>query len=184
MKTRGIRSGVLLTLSSEDEIETIADRLLGNRDVFVSNIIIEIADKLPWELVTIAARTIGEIGGTVTEVRPAGSSAQPRGETQIVARTIRSGGKVESTGSIVVLGDVNSGAELMAVDDIIVLGTLRGLAHAGANGNENALIWAQEIRSPQLRIGAAVAQAAGPDAGGGPEVAHLREGNIVIRPWT
>jgi septum site-determining protein MinC len=83
----------------------------------------------------------------------------------------------------VILGDVNAGAEILAADDIIVIGTLRGLAHAGANGNDKAVVWAQRIRSPQLRIGHAVAQADGGGAAEGPEVAHLVDGQIVVRPW-
>ena len=70
-------------------------------------------------------------------------------------------------------------------DLIIVVGVLRGLAHAGAGGNEKAVIWAERILSPQLRIGGALAQAGGDDAAAvaGPEVAHLKGGAIVIRPW-
>jgi septum site-determining protein MinC len=110
---------------------------------------------------------------------------QARGETVIIGRTVRSGGHVESSGSVVVLGDVNAGAEIMANDDIIVLGTLRGVAHAGVGGNEKAVVWAQRILAPQLRIGNALAQA-GESEGrtAGPEVAHLRDGQIVLRPWS
>ena len=55
-------------------------------------------------------------------------------------------------GSIVVLGDVNSGAEVIAGDNIVVLGNLRGLAHAGAKGNKEAIIAAASIESAQIRI--------------------------------
>lgn len=65
---------------------------------------------------------------------------------------IRSGQKLEFDGSIVVLGDVNSGAEVIAGDNIVVLGILRGLAHAGAKGNMKAIIASQKIECPQLRI--------------------------------
>lgn len=184
MKTRGIRGGILLSLSLEDNTDQLEETLRSQHDLFTSKVILEVADKLPWTLLQRAVAVVEESGGTVTEVRPAGGGVTPRGETKIISRTIRSGGKVESTGSILVIGDVNSGAELVAVDDIIVLGTLRGVAHAGAGGNEHAFIWAQEIRSPQLRIGVALAQAGSGAAANGPEVAHLRDGNIVLRPWT
>ena len=55
-------------------------------------------------------------------------------------------------GSIVVLGDVNRGAEVIAGDNIVVLGNLRGLAHAGAKGNKKAMIASHKIEAPQLRI--------------------------------
>lgn len=73
-------------------------------------------------------------------------------ETYFFKGGIRSGQKLEFDGSIVVLGDVNSGAEVIAGDNIVVLGTLRGLAHAGAKGNKKAIIASQKIECPQLRI--------------------------------
>lgn len=185
MKTRGVRGGVLLTIEAGDTQEGVSEGLHSNRDAFTGKVMIEVADRLQWPVVEQAVSTITELGGSVTELRPAGAQLAPRGETKIIGRTIRSGGKVESTGSIVVIGDVNSGAELIAVDDIIVLGTLRGVAHAGAAGNAKAVIWAQQIRSPQLRIGAALAQAdGGSSSTDGPEVAQLQDGNIVLKPWT
>ena len=55
-------------------------------------------------------------------------------------------------GSLVVLGDVNSGAEVIAGENIVVLGDLRGLAHAGAKGNKKAIIATHKIDCPQIRI--------------------------------
>lgn len=60
--------------------------------------------------------------------------------------------KLEHEGSIVVLGDVNPGAEVIAGENIAVVGNLRGVAHAGAKGNKKAIISAVKIESPQLRI--------------------------------
>ena len=73
-------------------------------------------------------------------------------ETKFYKGNMRSGKKVEFEGSVVVLGDVNGGAEVIAGENIVVLGVLRGLAHAGAKGNKKGLIAAHRIESPQLRI--------------------------------
>ena len=73
-------------------------------------------------------------------------------ETKFHRGSLRSGQKMEVEGSIVILGDVNSGAEIMATDNIVVLGTLRGLAHAGAKGNKQAIISAGILDAVQLRI--------------------------------
>lgn len=73
-------------------------------------------------------------------------------ETQFHRGAVRSGQKVEYEGSLVILGDVNDGAEIIAGENIIVLGVLRGLAHAGAKGNKEAIIAASAIEAPQLRI--------------------------------
>ena len=73
-------------------------------------------------------------------------------ETKFYKGALRSGQKIEFEGSIVVLGDVNSGAEVMASENIVILGDLRGLAHAGAKGNTKAIIAANSIECPQIRI--------------------------------
>ena len=65
---------------------------------------------------------------------------------------MRSGQKIESEGSLIIIGDVNSGAEVIASDNIIVLGSLRGLAHAGAKGNKQAIIAAGLVDTVQIRI--------------------------------
>ncbi len=73
-------------------------------------------------------------------------------ETKFHKGSLRSGQKMESEGSLVILGDVNSGAEVMASDNIVVLGALRGLAHAGAKGNKQAIISAGLLDTVQIRI--------------------------------
>ncbi len=73
-------------------------------------------------------------------------------ETKFHRGSLRSGQKMETEGSLVILGDVNSGAEVMASDNIVVLGALRGLAHAGAKGNKQAIISAGLLDTVQIRI--------------------------------
>ena len=73
-------------------------------------------------------------------------------ETKFHRGSLRSGQRIEEDGSIVILGDVNSGAEVIASDNIIVLGTLRGLAHAGAKGNRQAIIGTGRLDAAQIRI--------------------------------
>lgn len=73
-------------------------------------------------------------------------------ETKFHKGSLRSGQKMEVDGSIVILGDVNSGAEVIASDNIVVLGALRGLAHAGAKGNKQAIIAAGLLEAVQIRI--------------------------------
>ena len=73
-------------------------------------------------------------------------------ETKFHRGSLRSGQKIEFEGSLVILGDVNAGAEVLAGENIIVLGILRGVAHAGAKGNKEAIIAAASIESAQVRI--------------------------------
>ena len=73
-------------------------------------------------------------------------------ETKFHKGSLRSGQRIEFEGSLVIIGDVNAGAEVIAGENIVVLGILRGLAHAGAKGNKDAVIEASEIEAVQIRI--------------------------------
>lgn len=73
-------------------------------------------------------------------------------ETKFYKGSLRSGQKIEYEGSLVILGDLNGGAEAIAGENIVVLGVLRGLAHAGAKGNKKAIIATNGIDCPQIRI--------------------------------
>ncbi|MEM7727474.1 MAG: septum site-determining protein MinC [Cyanobacteria bacterium P01_A01_bin.45] len=73
--------------------------------------------------------------------------------------TVRSGVDIRHSGSITILGDVNPGGSIIADGDILVWGRLRGLAHAGANGNRQCLIMALQMEPTQIRIADAVARA-------------------------
>lgn len=92
-------------------------------------------------------RTLGLHGITKTYNKEIATS-----ETKFHRGSVRSGQKIEYEGSLVILGDVNDGAEIIAGENIVILGILRGLAHAGAKGNKDAMIAASSIEAPQLRI--------------------------------
>lgn len=73
--------------------------------------------------------------------------------TLYVQRTLRSGQSLKSDGNIVIIGDVNPGAEIIAKGDITVWGVLGGIAHAGSDGNSYSRIRALKLHAIQLRIG-------------------------------
>ncbi|MCS6998835.1 MAG: septum site-determining protein MinC [Aquificaceae bacterium] len=100
----------------------------------------------------------------------------------IVQKHLRSGQKVEHNGDILVLGDVNKDAQVIATGNIIVMGKLRGVAIAGALGDEGAVVVALEMEPQQIRIGRKVAIK---DEGertspGYPELARVENGNIIL----
>ncbi len=98
--------------------------------------------------------------------------------------TLRGGQVLHHTGNIVVVGDVNPGAELVATGDIVVFGRLRGIAHAGAGGDESARIYALDLAATQLRIATFIAteQENKPRLTATPEAALARDGGIVVLP--
>ena len=73
-------------------------------------------------------------------------------DTMFYKGALRSGQKLEYEGSVVLMGDLNGGAEIIAGENIAVVGTIRGVAHAGAKGNKKAVIKGASIECPQLRI--------------------------------
>ena len=109
------------------------------RDVITNEINVEVTFDSPT--------TLGLHSITRSYKKDVGTS-----ETTFHKGSLRSGQKLEVEGSVVIIGDVNSGAEVIAADNIAVIGTLRGLAHAGAKGNKKAIIAAHRIECPQLRI--------------------------------
>ncbi len=112
-------------------------------------------------------------------------------DARIVYGTLRSGQKIETEHSIVVFGDVNSGAEVIAGGDVVILGTLRGIAHAGAYDESGGgrVIFSLNLRPTQLRIGLVISRGSGAEdaestpRGGLPEVARVDGNMIVVEPY-
>jgi septum site-determining protein MinC len=98
--------------------------------------------------------------------------------------TMRGGQALHHPGNVVVVGDVNPGAEIVASGDVLVFGRLAGVAHAGAQGDENARVYALDLEATQLRIATFIAadSESSPPARAVPEVALVRAGRIVIVP--
>jgi septum site-determining protein MinC len=101
----------------------------------------------------------------------------------MIHRTMRSGFKVAYQGHVVVIGDVNPGAEIIASGSIVVWGHLRGTVHAGAEGDEAAVICALDLSPMQLRIGSHVAVSPPQSGKPQPEIASVKENQIIAEPW-
>ena len=99
-----------------------------------------------------------------------------------VSHTLRSGQRVECAGDVVVLGDVNDGAEVIAGGSIAVMGTLRGLVHAGATGRSDVVVAAVALVPKQLRISGKIAVFSQDKETSVPEIAEYKEGSIMVRP--
>jgi|LSQX01.1.fsa_nt_gb septum site-determining protein MinC len=103
----------------------------------------------------------------------------------LIKRTLRSGQSISFDGNVIIRGDVNPGAMVVSTGDIIVLGALRGVAHAGATGDEDAVVIAFRLEPTQLRIAGVISRA--PDGQGPrpavPEIARVRDDVIVIEEY-
>lgn len=107
--------------------------------------------------------------------------------TKFINRTIRSGQAIDYQGSIVVIGDVNPGAILKATGHIIILGTFRGVAQAGINGNDEAIVAAYRLEPTQLRISDKIARSPDKEIDDDllslPEIAKIIDGELIIEPY-
>jgi septum site-determining protein MinC len=135
------------------------------------------ADEGPTELVRDAAAE-----DDTPDEEPGGT-----GKVLTIDGTVRSGAVVRFGGDIQVFGDVNPGAQLIASGNVLVFGALKGLAHAGARGDDRAVILAFDMRPTQLRIGKVIQlPAQSPEHLGrhvAPEIAWMSNGSIVIEPY-
>lgn len=106
-------------------------------------------------------------------------------DAMIVHATLRSGQKIETENSIVLVGDVNYGAEIVAGGDVIVLGILRGVVHAGAydeNGG-GRFIFSLDLQPTQLRIGSVISRGTELKKGKGVEIAYVDGSAIVVEQY-
>jgi septum site-determining protein MinC len=105
-------------------------------------------------------------------------------DTLFIRRTVRSGQAIHHHSNVVVLGDVNPGAEIVAGGDIIVWGVLRGMVHAGYPDNEQSVVCSLYLSPVQLRIAHLLSRPPeGFEAQARPEVAMIRQGQIVVETW-
>ena len=133
---------------------------------------------LLWEAVQGTAEMAAD---EQSAIQRKGDSCTP--QTLIVEKTLRGGQKIVTEHSVVVFGDVNPGAEIIAGGDIIVFGACRGIAHAGAYGNRQATIKADRLLASQLRIADVISRS--PDQLNDPEqpeTARIVAGIVTIEP--
>ncbi len=174
---------------------------LGNRDISAEEVA-QLAAKLQdWGVVLRAIGTdnrasrgaIRDAGlrsvPSTTAQAPAPAEAHARGggavapDALFVARTVRSGQSIRHHSHVTILGDLNPGAEVVAAGDVLVWGRLRGVVHAGAMGEEKAIVCALDLSPTQLRIAGLAARSPEGGSSAGPEVAHIDQGRIIVEPW-
>ena len=134
----------------------------------------------PGLLAALAAVLVAAGGGDAA----AAPADEPPPGPRLVFGPVRSGRIVDHVGHLIVIGDVNPGAEVRAEGSIIVLGRLRGVAHA-AIGRDAGCIIALSLQPQQLRIGRMVARAGDADRpGGGAEIAYATGETIVVERFS
>jgi septum site-determining protein MinC len=161
------------------------------------NDLVDLRDRLSERNVTLWA-VIGESPTTEHTSQLLGLAtriSKPRPEEQkrdvvtddtalFINKTLRSGKRIEFPGHVVVMGDVNAGAEIIADGNVIVWGRVRGMIHAGAKGDRSATICALDLSATQLRIASEVSAMLKPQKDPKPEIASINsEGHLQAELW-
>lgn len=144
-----------------------------------------------WEIQHTPGWEAGDASRDTDEVHEEPPREPRRGnEALIIKNTCRSGEVIRYPGDVVVFGDVNPGAVIIADGDIIVLGALRGMAQAGAGDDPKATILALNLESKRLQIGQHAGEAPRDskrhrhgNRSPGPQIAYLRRGSVFVAPF-
>jgi len=205
MEFRGTKSGIVLRAHVGADINGFVNRLkqrLSKSKGFFSGSAVKAQfedEEISVDGVRLIAEALQECGLELDSISTGAGSrniagcttgssliAPEEGQSILIKRTLRSGQRVDFSGNVVVLGDVNPGAEVVAGGDVIVMGSLRGLAHAGAYGDTSAVVVAFRLSPTQLRIADRISRA--PDSTitdpGHPEVARVSGDAIVIEAFS
>jgi len=121
--------------------------------------------------------------GSVATRKKQINSISEKKSLRIINKTLRNGQRIEYDGDVMIFGDVNPGAYVIASGNIIVMGVLRGVVHAGARGDESTVVIALKLNAQQLRIGNYItrapddAEVESPDK---TEKAYVKDNQILI----
>lgn len=143
-----------------------------------------LATRLPGSQTDLDGKAFEPPAARPPEPTPAPAVSESSNQGGILIKeTLRSGRSIEHEGHVVIIGDVNPGAQIVAGGDVVVWGKLRGLVHAGALGDHSAVICALELIPTQLRIADQIAIAPDRRRQPIPEMAAIRNGQIVAEAW-
>lgn len=145
-----------------------------------------------WAVISESATTenTAQLLGLATRIsKPRPEETRPVHEVSsdtalFISRTVRSGTRIEYPGNIVIVGDVNPGAEIVAEGSVIVWGRVRGMIHAGAKGDLSVCICALDLSANQLRIADKASAMLKPQKDPKPEIATINsEGHLQAEIW-
>jgi septum site-determining protein MinC len=165
---RGTKEGLILFLDDEcsfsELVSELEEKLSSNYPQISEGPAVHVkvsvgnrflSDEHKTQLITIISEqrklVINQIESNVI-TKQQGEQLQKEAQTATVLKAVRSGQVLEVQGNLLLLGDVNPGGTVIATGNIYIMGVLRGIAHAGSEGNKEAIISAAKMEPSQLRI--------------------------------
>lgn len=186
---KGFNNNLVFVLTEgcyQDYIDFLNDKFESNRQLFKGSQVIfkgEGLIGLTTDELSSLQKLCLDYGMVLNNTDPITKERIPQKDI-IIRKTVRSGQKLHSEGSLVIWGDVHESAEITASEDIIILGKLDGIAHAGCFGNLCSTIFALSMAPRQIRIGDKISRSPGNDAiGNYPEIAYVDGDNICIKEY-
>lgn len=201
---KGNRNGVTLILNdAETDFQKIINHLkqkmshlnffkgavvnidIGQRDPLSPAQLDSLEEVLSSKNIRINDVVLNSKKPSTTTRLPEQSVQHEKSDTLMISKTVRSGQRLTYPGNIMLIGDVHAGGEVIAQENVIVWGTIKGIVHAGSKGNKNAVIIALQLAPTQLRIADYIACASDqpPDLPRKPEIAYLKNNRIVIADY-
>ena len=213
VKIKGGRSGLSLTFAPEASFEDILHHLQGKLESGSGFFLRVTMVFLPRDVLTDAQREklqkLFHEHGLICRVQPleeenhleksraasaTAAESQPQAapaasqnpdvqEMLVVNKTVRGGQEIRTKSSVLVCGNVNPGAQIIAGGSIDVRGICRGMVHAGAFGDTSAIVVADHLMPTQIRIASFIARSPDHmDMTEKAERASIKGGQIVIEP--
>lgn len=193
---KGTKDGLVFllndTCSFEELLEEIRSKLENSHQQILTGPIIHVHLKLGARVLTGEEKSILKslmktrgnliLQSIESDVVPSDPFGIDRASIHVVHSIVRSGQILEHDGHVMLMGDVNPGGTIRASGDIYVMGSLRGVAHAGFSNHDEAIIAASHMDPMQLRIAQVISRPPDEWIGGGlrMEFAYLQDGKMSI----
>jgi septum site-determining protein MinC len=191
VKIKGLNSSLVFTFDQagfDKNYDYLLERISSNHQLFNGSKIVfqgpGLSEYSHEQLISLQKMCLeqGMVLQNIQETTPIKAEKNDRDVN--IRRNVRSGQKIGSEGSVVVWGDVHESAEITAAGDIVVLGRLEGIAHAGCTGDMNSVVFALQLSPSQIRIGSRVSRAVERNQKTDyPEVAYWDSENICIKEY-
>jgi len=188
---KGVNKSLVFVFSNGTGAEyeaVLKHRFESNRQLFEGSPVLfqgEGLEQLSQEEVVSLQRLCLDYGMVLHNAHAPTRREKSGGEDLFIYRTLRSGQKLHSEGSLIIWGNVHESSEITAAKDVIVLGRLEGMAHAGCYGDTGSTIFALNLCPKQIRIGDKISRAPGNYVKNSvPEIAYVEGQDICIKEYS
>ena len=191
IKIKGINNNLVLIFEEgrgEEYLQALRDKFSANPQLYQGSPVIfkgKGLNSLSFEDISQLQQLCLEYGMILNNIEL--NINRSYSKDLFIHRNVRSGQKIHSEGSVIIWGDVHESSEIISGADIIVLGKLEGIAHAGFYGNTRSIVFALNLCPGQIRIANTLSSASAEQDKKAkdpvPEFAYLEDNSIYIKAY-